>query len=257
MRRVDGDRGWQSPIASYLIGRGEVHMLKKQLPSNSFPLPGIAGAIAIAAADAAERVGLADRVREFARRVRRAGMLFVVILSALIIFSLAVAPVPILLWLVAVPLAAMASMLSLMWPSRRRARRPSREEASLPQLARAARSSLKTARPNLFAQARDLAARIEAELRAVEESAAGTRLDALADAAVRRLLHDHLPRLLESYSRLPQAQKNDPETREHLCAGLRSVSRELEATRSLLDQGLADRFDTERRFFASRYPEPA
>lgn len=232
-------------------------MLNKELRSNGSPLIGMASAITSVAADAAERVGLAERIREFARRIRRAGVLFVAAIFLLIIFSLAIAPIPILLWLVAIPLAAIASMLSLMWPSRRRKQLVSPKSRSLSQLARGALFSLRMSRPHVFAGAREITAHIEAQLKAIERRSAGSRLDALADAEIRRLIGDHLPRLLESFSRLPGDQKNDPETREHLCASLRSVARELESVRVLIDQSHSDRFDTERRFLASRYPEPA
>lgn len=232
-------------------------MLNKELRSNGSPLTGMASAIAVAAAEAAERTGLAERVREVARRVRRAGLLFVATISALIVFSLAIAPIPIFLWLVAIPLAAMASMLSLMWPSRRRKHLVSPKSRSLSQLARTALFSLRANRSHLFAEAREIAARIETQLKAIEQRSAGCRLDALADAELRRLLDDHLPRLFESFSKLPGDRKNDHEVREHLCASLRSVDRELEAIRVIIDQSHSDRFDTERRFFASRYAEPA
>lgn len=232
-------------------------MLNNELRTNGSPLTKMASAIAFAAVDAAGRTGLAEKIREFARRVRRAGVLFVATISALIIFSLAIAPIPILLWLVAIPLAATASMLSMMWPSRPRKRLVSPKAHSLPQLARACLFLLRANRSHLFAGAREITARIEAQLKVIEHSSAGCRLDALADAELRRLIADHLPRLVESFSRLPGDQKNDPETREHLCASLRSVAGELESVRVLIDQRHSDRFDTERRFFASRYPELA
>ena len=157
-------------------------MLNKELGSNGSPLTGMASAIAVAAAEAAERTGLAERVREVARRVRRAGLLFVATISALIVFSLAIAPIPIFLWLVAIPLAAMASILSLMWPSRRRKPLVSPKSRSLSQLARTALFSLRANRSHLFAEAREIAARIETQLKAIEQRSAGCRLDALADA---------------------------------------------------------------------------
>lgn len=242
----------QSSFLSYLSSQVRCELEKVQGQSRRVD---IAGMVFDAASDAAERIGLAERVREFARRVRRAALLFVGTLLGFLLFSMAVSPMTLLLWLVAVPLVAMGSALSMMWPSRRRSKGVRHQAPSMSQLARTARHCVLETRRSMPASARQMADAVGAQLKAIESSSRGCRLDPLADIEARRLLSEHLPRLIDRYVRLSAAQRAEPGTSAQLETSLGVLSRELQSINAQIEQHHSENFHTEHRFVASKYVE--
>lgn len=232
-------------------------MAEFQVSSRASALTLVAGAVSETTCAVAERIGLAERVRELGRRVRRAGLLFVLLVSALMVTSLAGASIPLLLWLISIPLAAFAAILSLMWPAGRRPRVGSASPPDLSRLARRAGRELARSRKAMPPESRKLADSITEQLGAIETRAAHCRLELLAEIAARRLLSDDLPRLMSSYSRLPREQRqSEGAIRSQLDEALVVISRELDSLCRKIDQAHSNMFDTQRRFIAGKYPEP-
>ena len=232
-------------------------MAKFQVSLRASAITLIAGAVSETACAVAVRVGLAERVRELGRRVRRAGLLFVLLVSALIVMSLTGASIPFLLWFISIPVAAFAAILSLMWPARRRPRVGSASRPGLSGLARRAARELARSRRAMPPESRKLADFITERLGAIETRAAHCRLELTAEIAARRLLSDDLPRLMSSYSRLrPEQRQAEGAIRAQLDEALVAISRELESLCRKIDQAHSNMFDTQRRFIASKYPEP-
>ncbi len=69
----------------------------------------------------------------------------------------------------------------------------------------------------------------------------------------RVLLSDHLPRLVRSYTEVPQRFRDQPETRAHLREGLRTVSEELDRLSHDLARDRLNALEVEEKFLESRY----
>lgn len=193
---------------------------------------------------------LADTFDEFARRLRRAGLLFIVIVAGLLLLSI-IHPVALILWLIALPLAGFGSFLSLMWPTRRalktrpsRAARPTTSNSMIAKIARMRSDMPVSSRP-----AFDL---VLERLKGISALVGDERNTLLADEA-NRLVCGHLPRLLDSYCALPRGERT-PERADALTNALGAIAEELADLSLRLQRARADRFETEGRFIASRFP---
>jgi hypothetical protein len=69
-------------------------------------------------------------INEVFRRIRRAALLMVGLLAALVGYSIFVDPIGILTWFVALPTVFLASMVALFWPPRAAAKNGSRRARS-------------------------------------------------------------------------------------------------------------------------------
>lgn len=69
----------------------------------------------------------------------------------------------------------------------------------------------------------------------------------------RVLLSDHLPRLVRSYTEVPQRYRDQPETRAHLREGLKTVSDELDRLSHDLARDRLNALEVEEKFLESRY----
>ena len=193
---------------------------------------------------------LADTFDEFVRRARRAGLLFIVIVGGLIVLRL-IHPVALLLWLIALPLAGFASLLSLMWPTRHRLKKRSSPAApadltasTIARLARIRSEMPMSSRPTF-----DL---VLERLKEISALVGDERNILLADET-RRLVGEHLPRLLESYCALPRSERT-PDRADALTSALSAIAEELADLSLRLQSARADRFEIEGRFIASRFP---
>ncbi len=72
----------------------------------------------------------------------------------------------------------------------------------------------------------------------------------------RRLLAGHLPRLVESYRRLPPSARAGATAEAHVRDGLRMVAAEVERLTEALAAGRLRALETEGRFLGSRYGGP-
>ncbi|MDQ8754720.1 hypothetical protein RCO27_00615 [Sphingosinicella sp. LHD-64] len=194
---------------------------------------------------------------EAMRRLRRAGLVFVGIVAALIVYSLAVAPIGFLTWIVALPTALLFALLTMFWPSRRRretndVRRP----PDLGTLAARVEEGLLDRRAELPGRALPAADAILSRLNELQPHL--DRLDpaSLPAGDARRLIGEHMPRLVDTYLELPPSSRAPgSEASQRFTESLGIVADELG---NLLDTCCRDkqmRFDTQNRFIETRYRE--
>jgi hypothetical protein len=171
-------------------------------------------------------------------------------------YGLAIAPVGTVGLVAAGATALTATAAALFWPSRNREPAPGGIiRCDFEQLAAQAEEWLLERRLALPAAAGSAIDAILVALRDLEPHLC--RLDDADQLAgdARRLIGEHLPRLVESYLTLPSAEQTSRPTIDRLRASLATVADELvrlcrEAGR---DRSLS--FDTQERFIQSRYRE--
>jgi hypothetical protein len=151
--------------------------------------------------------------------------------------------------------------LLAVFPSAPRIRVSDLGEASLPELAGNAGAWLESRRRALPAPARDAIDMVGVRLDQLSPQLA--TLDANGPAALeaRKLLCEHLPGLVESYTRIPAALRGKPGASgatpsQQLVEGLYVISGEIEAMSHDLSRGDIDALATRNRYLESRYVEP-
>lgn len=193
---------------------------------------------------------LVGKLEEFVRRVRRAGLLFVVSVAGLLALSL-VHPSGFLLWLIALPLAAFASVLSMLWPTRhfrgrKLAARPSE------QLLASALSRLTSSRNEIPLGSRTVFDLVVRRLKSVE-GLANDGSDALLVEEAKRVGGQHLPRLVGSFLALPAGERTGARVAA-FTESLSAISAELDDVGQRLHRARTDRFEIERQFVENRFP---
>lgn len=200
-------------------------------------------------------------INEVLRRVRRAVLVLLVLMAGLIGWSILVSPIGFLTWLLAVPTVFLAAMITMFWPSRR-ARREERSPAASPNqplgtLSAQTEEWLLARCDALPRPALPAADFILGRLRELQPELA--RLDPATPAGgdARRLIGQHLPRLVDSYLDLPPSER-DPGgiASRKLAESLDIVAEELDRLSHDIcrERGLA--FVTQTRFIESRYRAP-
>ena len=200
---------------------------------------------------------------EFGRRVRRAGLLFGLILAALVVASILVGGIGFLTWLVAIPTAFLFACISLGWPSARARRsavpagtEAARQALPLDELARRAEEGLMDRCAELPGRALPAAETIVARLADLQPCLAELDPASLLAGEARRLIGQHLPRLVDTYLDLPppdRAPSSEPSQR--LIESLAIVADELG---DILKQASSEKhlsFETQRRFIETRYKD--
>lgn len=216
-----------------------------------------AGKMAHSAAEHGLGVELRERVGEFVRRLRRGGLIFVGLIGGLLACSLLLHPIGLLLWVIALPLAAMAAALSMLWPTRRAQlrRRNSAPRDTLAALARSTRLSLERRTGRLPHQARAAARAAIGHLKEIANSPSGADADPLLQREAERLIGGHLPRLVDSYCALPEHERRGgSEADRHFTEGLTALAVELGGLSQRLSETRTTRFEIERRFISLRFP---
>lgn len=219
----------------------------KQIEFVSWVAAGIARNISNATVEHATTRAWADKCEEFVLRLHRAGLLFLGIAAAVLVL-LITHPIGLLLGLVALALAGFGSLVSMFWPTRRFAKRRLQDRAPVQGSASTARLTWRRVDiPVASRSAFDLVTeRVQRS-----QTFAGAEEDLLAKEA-ERLINQHLPRLMQSFLALPAAERN---TRSgELTEGLLAIAEELGELNQRLLSARTDRFETERRFIANRYP---
>lgn len=196
---------------------------------------------------------------EALRRVRRAALLVVVLLAALIFWSIAISSVGFLTWLIALPTILLAALISLTFPTRQ-FRRGRGEEGAGPDEPRLDRLA-ERAEDWLIDQAGVMP---RAALPAFEEIL--VRLDdlrpGLADLSAadplageaRRLIGSHLPLLVDSYAALPpEKRRPDSESSRRIAESLDLVAEEMTRLCDRIDGCRVSAFETQTRFIETRY----
>lgn len=199
-------------------------------------------------------------VGEALRRARRAGLIFVLLVFALILLS-AFAEVGFVTWLVALPVMMLAAMISMTFPTRR-ARRPrvppekALADMPLPALAGRCEQWLVDRCDALPRAALPAADEILARLERLQPALHDLPETNPLNGEVRRLVGSHLPRLVDTYVALPPEQR-DPrsDNSRRIAEGLGAVADELGRLCGEIDGCRSAAFEIEHRFIEARYKE--
>lgn len=190
----------------------------------------------------------------FNRVVRVIAGLFAVAFGTLV-FSQTVMPLGVFGFVVVVPLLMLLVALVLArWPRTRVEDEVALARTALPELPPRIEEWLDSKRPALPAPARSEVDRILLQLDTLAPQLA--RVPATSPDAMdaRRLMAEHLPRLVDSYEAVPARVRNrDREADRQLTDGLRLVGEELERLNQRLASDRLDALEIEGRFLESRY----
>lgn len=191
------------------------------------------------------------------RRAKRAGFVLVALLVLLVAYSLLVAPIGFLTWIVAIPTAFLLAFLSLFLPVRSRTRAIGAEAGRnmpLDELAARVQDGLLDRCGELPRHALPSANRVLDRLKALQPCLADLDPAATLAGDARRLIGQHLPRLIDCYLALPDRDRRpEAEASRRFAESLEIVAGELD---HLLEQASRDRhtsFETQRRFIETRY----
>ena len=198
------------------------------------------------------------KMEEMLRRLRRGGLILAGLLVALIVASI-VGQVGFFTWLIALPTAILISLLSLSWPTRRRAEATpprSGETRSLAEIAVRVEEGLMDRSSEFPSRALPAADAIIARLGELQPHLASLEPHSLVAGDARRLICDHLPRLVDTYLDLPSnARRPNSESSQRFIESLNVVAEEMD---HLLETCCRDRqlsFDTQHNFIETRYRE--
>jgi hypothetical protein len=213
-----------------------------------------------ASAREAKKRKLRRKFEEGVRRVKRALFLFAGLLAALVAWSLFIDPIGFLTWIVAIPTAFLIAFVSLFWGSARRAEPPADVQGApsipLGELAVRAEEGLLDRRGELPGRALPAADAIMARLAELQQHLSALDPASMLAGDARRLIGQHLPRLIDSYLDLPSsARAAGSESSQRFTESLHIVANELDG---LLETCCRDRqlsFDTHRRFIETRYKD--
>ncbi len=170
-------------------------------------------------------------------------------------YAVAVAPIGIEGLLIGVPVAGAAALGAALLPTRRKPPpTPKFAELPAPKLGPTAREWFDLRRTGFPAATAPVTKRILDRLTGL-----GPLLGALAEGDptlvdARRLLSDHLPRLVDAFTAVPAtARAENPEVDEQFVAGLGVVADELDRLWTTLTEGKLHDLAVEGRFLESRY----
>ncbi|HEV2867231.1 MAG TPA: hypothetical protein VGX37_12030 [Allosphingosinicella sp.] len=197
------------------------------------------------------------KIEEALRRLRRSAMLLAAMLIGLVAWSLFVGPIGFLTWLMAIPTVFLVAFLSLFWGDARPERpRHAPAALSLEQAASRAEDALIDCYRALPGRALPAADAAIARLHELQPHLGQLDEQGLLAGDARRLICEHLPRLVDSYLGLPApARAPGSEDSRRFGESLGIVAQELD---HLLEQCCRDRhlsFETQARFIESRYKQ--
>ena len=199
------------------------------------------------------------KLREVLRRLRRAALLLAAVLAGLVAWSLAVAPIGFLTWLVAIPTAFLLAFLSLFWGRAQPAEADAPAAAAsktLEQVAARAEEALVDRYGELPGRALPAADRVIARLNELQPHLGALDAQGMLAGDVRRLICEHLPRLIDSWFGLPaSARVPGSEGSRRFADSLGVVADEFD---HLLEQCCREKhlsFETQHRFIETRYKQ--
>lgn len=199
------------------------------------------------------------KLEEFGRRLRRAALLTAGLLATLVVVSILVGGIGFLTLVVALPMILLFALVALFWPTGRRAEAASLEgpgAASLAELALRAEEALLDHCGALPGRALPAVDRVIAGLAELQPHLAALDPGSLLAGEARRLIGQHLPRLIDSYLDLATGERGPAsESSQRLIESLGIIADELG---ELVRQATREKhlnFETQRRFIESRYKE--
>jgi hypothetical protein len=192
-------------------------------------------------------------VRSVGRRMRNMALGVLVVLVAAILYGTLVSPLGFVGVMVTAMVAMCVMVLLSSWPGAPAPRLEKLPDAPLAALPAQVEGWLEAQRPALPAPAAHEVDRIMAQLdRLAPELKQLDPATPQADDA-RRLLSDHLPRLVKSYAEVPVTHRTSAEAQGHFRDGLKVVGSEIDRLTSDLARERLKALETEGRFLESRY----
>jgi hypothetical protein len=198
---------------------------------------------------------LKRKARNLFNRVLRILAGVVAVAFGAVIFSQTVMPLGIFGFVVVVPLLMLlVAMLLARFPRSGAESEVALARAPLPALPPRVEEWLDSKRPALPAPARSEVDRILLELDGLAPQLAKIPVGSREAADARRLMAEHLPRLIDSYEAVPpRLRRSGREADRQLTEGLRVVGEELSRLGARLASGSLDALEIEGRFLESRY----
>lgn len=194
------------------------------------------------------------QLQEAARRVGRAVAVTGAGGAGIVGYGLAVAPVGITGLIAAGAATAVAAAATLLWPTRRPPETGTLARADLTTIASEAEDWLVRQRGKLPARAAPALDTILGRLHELGPQLAGLNPNAQLAGEARRLIGEHLPRLVDSYLGVPPASREaNPEIERRLIDGLRIVGGELTRLAQEIGRERLIGFETQGRFLETRY----
>jgi len=187
-------------------------------------------------------------------RMKRAALVGGASGAAILGVGALVAPVAIPVAVAAGGGALLLAAGSLFMPSRRRGGEGDFSRAELAELPGDAEDWLLARREGLPLECRPQLDRIFRRLGDLQPNLATLAPHSSAAWEARRLLGDHLPKLIFAYEAIPgSAREDDPHVRTRLCAGLETVADALDELCREVCRNPLMTFETQNRFLESRY----
>jgi len=198
------------------------------------------------------------KFQEALRRMKRAAFILAGLLAALVAVGILIGGIGFLTWLTAIPTVFLIALLSLFWggggPRAEAVSEAAGQALPLTEVARRAEESLLDRYDALPGRALPAADKVIARLAELQPCLAELDPVSMLAGDARRLLGQHLPRLVACYLDLPpSARAAAAESTQRFTDSLDIVAGELD---HLIEQTSCERrmsFDTQRRFIETRY----
>jgi len=196
---------------------------------------------------------LERKTRSIGRRLRNMLLGALAVVLSAFMFGMFVAPLG-FLGIVVTALAAMSMMVFLSsWPREREPTLEKLPETPLAALPAQVEDWLETQRKALPAPAVREVDRIMAQLGALSPQLKKLDPTSVMAEDARRLLGDHLPRLVRSYAEVPQTHRASPEASAHFRDGLKVVGTEIDRMTTTIARESLTALEVEGRFLETRY----
>lgn len=192
------------------------------------------------------------------RRIRRAFLALAGIWIATLVVALALGGLSFMISMLAVLLGIAVFMVLAIYPATPRLHAGDLDKASLPELAGSTELWLEGKRRALPGAAVDAIDMIGVRLEQIAPQLAALDENGPAAREVRKLLSEHLPGLIDSYTRIPASLHGKPTAggvtpSEQLVDGLCVISDQIEAMSLDLSRNDLDALATRNRFLESKY----
>lgn len=194
------------------------------------------------------------------RRIRRAFLAMAAIMITTIGAGIFMDGLSDTAWLLSMLLGVIVFVVLSIYPSSPRPRASELGSTSLPELAGSAELWLESKRRALPAPALDAVDMIGVRLEQIAPQLATLDDNGPAAREVRKLLSEHLPSLVDSYTRIPSELRNKPHAGStpsaQLLEGLNVIAGQIETMSLDLSRGDLDALATRGRFLETKYVEP-